>query len=694
MNGNVLTISWKNLFGVVFNGKRTEKELYQEILPEELQELAFPGDQSDPTNSKVINGSYYANYKKVLLEMSPKTGETAKDYENRIREYVQCVNDFWITVLERKKINPESIKLQPFLNDPALDNSGRIRERLELLVANAEKRIEVLTALTFLSVTKLRKSGKGESVYWDDWSEEMLQMIFPVPTPRESRERGILKKAEQQMSMQDYAGAVEWYLKALPEIRNDPSLYGKVCRRLSACYEACDDQARAGFYWKESLNNKEETTMLEYARICKEKGEANKCYRVCIELVTRVPRAKGATLREIYYILYQLIDSGEVIPEDGNTAEQCLKRSAEWGYEKARIEYQKNKRISLIWQAEPAEDTRRGNCWFSTENVYTKMIRETMPTGWTVQEQTEGSKEFEPFQKEKQKAFFLDEDEQKNLDQLPCCLQKISEKSKKDPFASWSLELYIRGREEYLAPLIDTALHHLGDWILPVYLLDDAKLSAQRLLARHPLLYPVRDRKYDTPKKETLNFVVLGSTKTCEWLVREAFYLLTTKRKNLKTKITILAPDAEQFLHRLYGCCPGLDPDQRMAGLNGRQKTQVTDLYSTFTQIETGAEFQVDFQTDSWRKRLDRIAENGRAENEKYYFAIDAGNDLENLKLAVQLREWSVRRLIAEDNLELVTELPVIAFRCEEDNVARLSRNMCVSLADHGDEWYNNHALT
>lgn len=289
----------------------------------------------------------------------------------------------------------------------------------------------------------------------------------------------------------------------------------------------------------------------------------------------------------------------------------------------------------------------------------------------------------------------LDHDEQRNLNQLLRLLQAVKDNNRENEKGAWKhLEVYIRGEEEQIGTLVDTALNHLGNTIIPVYILDDAKWSAQSLLAAHPLFYPVREMTHKNEEQPTtLNFVVLGSGKTCEWLVREAFYLLTSDRKELTTKITVLASDAEQFFSRLCGTCPGLSKEKMLTGKSGWDRTEIEKLWDSFTKIDAGKDNQVSFHTDSWINRLDSIAGMGLERNEKYYFAIDIGTDLENLNLAVRLREWTIRRLILKGDKGILSDLPVIAFKCRDNNIAALSRKMSVSLADHGDAWYNNHEI-
>lgn len=664
----------------------SQDDFYQSILPLYMLEVFLPDDKSEGTRAKAIHGNKdgLAPHREVFYKLDKNSDEDFKSYEERLKESILFIQDFWTEILKKRKKTPQEIVLTSFLDDEMLQNADRIKPRLSSLITSPAKHLSALVALTFLSTTRS---------CWNQWNNKMIELILPEEkSSKETEEEQLFKDACNLI----HEGKLTEAIEQLNHLRFGESiLRGNALYQLSLCYEKLKRKDKAEYYRKEAFKLQNENAMLEYARNAANYHDYKKCSKICTDLINRNPRAKADTLGEAYYLLYKFSPSENDAASDYKNPEFYLKRSAEWGWPSALEEYKKKNKFSLIYKADPVQETTKGTFFFSVENELSTAVEHTAPSGWC----KSGAKSLldfidhylMPF--ENQKIFFLAPDQQQNFNQLLILLQSINEKSHSLKTEHWHLEIYIRGEEEQIGALVDTALNHLGNIIIPVYILDMDRQSAQKLLATHPLFYPVRDMTHDTKTPTTLNFVVLGSGKTCEWLVREAFYLLTTNRKSLTTKITILAPDAVQFLHRLYGLCPGLSSDTLLSGKNGRDKIAVKELLETFTVIDAGEENNVSFHTDAWLNRLNQIAEMGQAANEKYYFAIDIGSDLENLNLAIRLREWSIRRLILAGDRGNLTELPVIAFKCFDNNIAKLSRRMSVSLAEHGDAWYNNHAI-
>lgn len=119
-----------------------------------------------------------------------------------------------------------------------------------------------------------------------------------------------------------------------------------------------------------------------------------------------------------------------------------------------------------------------------------------------------------------QKYFFVHEDFRKNLSDFMELLQTVRES---DSFPAKYMEIFIRGNEEKVSPIIDTALSHVENFVCPIHIIDDDKIAA-RVLARHPLFYSIRNLKKDD--NANLHYVILGSSTCCQWLLREAFWML------------------------------------------------------------------------------------------------------------------------------------------------------------------------
>ena len=103
------------------------------------------------------------------------------------------------------------------------------------------------------------------------------------------------------------------------------------------------------------------------------------------------------------------------------------------------------------------------------------------------------------------KYFLLSDDREKNSQRISVSSSVGQENTPDEPVIPAAF--YIRGQEEKISPFIDTALARMGSRIIPVQILDDDKIAA-RVLARHPLFYPIRSLRQN--QQARLNFVVIG----------------------------------------------------------------------------------------------------------------------------------------------------------------------------------------
>lgn len=70
-------------------------------------------------------------------------------------------------------------------------------------------------------------------------------------------------------------------------------------------------------------------------------------------------------------------------------------------------------------------------------------------------------------------------------------------KEEASPETVENYEIFLRHDYEKAKSLVDTALKHLSDYQIAVYILDDNKQAAQQLLSYHPLFYPVKSINFN-----------------------------------------------------------------------------------------------------------------------------------------------------------------------------------------------------
>ncbi len=285
----------------------------------------------------------------------------------------------------------------------------------------------------------------------------------------------------------------------------------------------------------------------------------------------------------------------------------------------------------------------------------------------------------------------LDDNFDKNFHDLLFVLDKIKNWSKKSSGSNvcneqdWTgITIYLRTREEEYAPLIDTALKHMDGLTVPVYLLDDAKWSAQYLPALHPVFYPVRSvsksRLLQGQKLYIIHFTVIAlkNDDLTNWLIREVFWMGCFFYKKLTLSIHVISPEAELIESRLRFECRGMFdslPDSE----------NISSVKFSFTKLPSAL-----LRSPKLTEQIENCSQSDSA---FYYYVINTGSDTENLNLGIRLREWSIRRAVLSKERINQTTFPIIAYYCQDPDTAHLSESMVVQMEEHGDSWYNNYAL-
>ena len=385
-----------------------------------------------------------------------------------------------------------------------------------------------------------------------------------------------------------------------------------------------------------------------------------KCKELCLQLLDVYPYAEDEC-GEAAWMLYQL-------EEDDAEADKYLKISAKYSYDKALKEQKKKTAVSLTDKIDQSKDPSCGFYIINDKNIYADMIIRSAPYNWHRKEYHDNNEEAEKGLHSHKRFFLISDDFERNLQELLHLLQTTIEATAEDFDLSFispneehrtteiEYEFYIRGQEEKISPIIDTALAKIENRIIPIHIIDDAKQSA-RLFAQHPLFYPIRRIKDSEPA--TLKLVVVGNTEVCEWLVREASWMLTFRSGNIKTETIVIAPDAESFLGKIRYNCPDIENIKpEIACWEHKEFLDIID--STLT-------------------------------NSYVYFAVDVGSDIDNMSLATKIRECCIRKMIkSEGNVD---DLPVISFRCQNPDIANLSLRTIVINENSGNKWFNNYSI-
>lgn len=283
----------------------------------------------------------------------------------------------------------------------------------------------------------------------------------------------------------------------------------------------------------------------------------------------------------------------------------------------------------------------------------------------------------------RQWCLLFDDDEEKNFNDALHILDAIK-KSHVLP-DDIRTEIYVRLSEERYETLLDTALSRMEGKIVPLYVIDENKFAAQRLLSLHPLFYPLHmvraGRLENIEERVDLHFVIICTAKyeLARWLVRESAYLACFMQRNIIVRITVLSPQSALLEAQLRALCPGLFNENLLGNADA------SALKLSFLPITAGSHMppKALLLDQALDKIFDRFL----------YFAVLGDSDVEGLDLAIHVREWCIRRTVRAGTEIERSRMPVVAFACEDPTVAQLAKHTVVQAQRHGGSWYNDYAL-
>lgn len=461
----------------------------------------------------------------------------------------------------------------------------------------------------------------------------------------------------------------------------------------------------------ENLLSNEALAQLQEKHAEKEKDEAHgkliearKCYyqthdyetcgRTCREILSMTyvePIEKG----EAYYLLVKCRENYGYKYEGYYNAAEFIRQAISLNYDKARSEWSTLHLDTLLYCPQSSS--------YSTEQIVTNTSKEntrlaaflkTMPQKMQdnqeeyitfVSETTLLTKTLSPSQKIR--YLLLDNDFQKNLHDLLFILDQIKNwrmhSDHVTKTSDWSkTQIFLRVREEDCSAVIDTAMKHMDGVSIPLYIIDDSKWKAQYLLSRHPIFYPIRSLReqqlMEIPYTINLNIVTSRSDNLTSWLIREAFWMGCFYYKSLTLNINVISPETNLIDDRLRYTCKGI-----FGELPDSQDTSKVQIkYYNLTKDT--------LCSPQFLEQIEQLYDNQNTFN---YFIVHTGDDLSNLNFSIKLREWTIAKAMETKKRIDKIELPVIAYHCEDADIAHLSESMVVQLEEHGDRWYNNYSL-
>lgn len=622
--------------------------------------------------------------------------------------------------LEKIKNAPNFVfeeKIEEFLHDSLLLTAKPgtiIKDIKEYLEENqktteAAKQADFLTVLTIISITR-------------NYASELPEWIIPEyesPISGNAPESEEIKKGIHFIESAQWQKAVEIFENLERSATDKKSNLYNTQKRLykyNAKIFYLLSEAYRGL-WKESNNSKERLKIAQQVRhslfssadtyhsaearlkIAQEYFDENNrtitdpteyifpydielCAEQCHMLISEHPESTREC-GEAYWILYELSNDYGYIPPKAESKKYYLQKACAYNHREALKLHNIENTISVKKNSKHSTDHSTGTYFLNDTNKYSKYISKTCPEGWFHEcyklDKYGDIDDSWTKSKEKQKHFLISDDYDKNLSELLYLLETLkSSEHIADPYNR--VEFYIRGIEEKIAPFVDTAMSRMKDLIFPIHILDDNKMAA-RVLAQHPLFYPIR--RISDDEQVQLTLVIIGDTNCCEWLLRESFWMLTFNKSNVKTKILLLSPTAPEMVKNITALCPGMEQATK-ENIKTRTGGEISKQFPYIVGKECSC------HSSEMIENIKNILKEG-----KTYFAIDMGSDTDNASMAIQIRELTVRKWVSDCEKEYSPnlELPVITFRCLDPDIANLSYRTVILNENYGSRWFNNYAV-
>ena len=281
-------------------------------------------------------------------------------------------------------------------------------------------------------------------------------------------------------------------------------------------------------------------------------------------------------------------------------------------------------------------------------------------------------------------AFLLmSEDEEKNLNECLILLDKlfnvVLDKKEEEKWKIIdTIDIFVNAKYETASLLVDANISDMGsDIYFKVHIMDENRDTVHKLLCEAPLFLPVL-------KKENRTEVVLfGSSEINYNFIKESIACAYLGASH-EIRITLLGDNADALENRLHQECPGIYSDN----------LHISCIRPKFIKCSIN---DTDFPSYIYGKKCDQVLR-GECENpfdieivntliESNYFIIDYSNDLENIRLAANLRTWLLR------SKGTFKRVPFIGVKCSDEQNSYLASHLTLTGQDSGNSYFNKYDL-
>ena len=693
-----IEVTWKQLYEEIYvrftKNAADQKTFIKEIFPEELYQKMFV--RSGKVQGKYISLVYRATQdarkrfldaREYLIQLKNDAYEDYKFEENPV---LKRFAENWERLVpncagaQENKVTQAIYELIDKIDERK--DELFIKERLSELYEKKEY-AQVLAVLSVIASALYSFGVDGMK-----FSEEDLKLhSLILPKLMESEEESEALKRVQSM-VEQKEGSLEELRKYLELPLQNGYEKGKAYYLLAMRAHQLENNKANETYLREAIkvgyepaklwkNNSDAKKMLEKIRMIYQNPASDieeiiRCCQKCEQILYFSPSVDRNYRGEVSFVLYKYIRAGKYHSSTNEDADYYLKVGNNCGFYLAEEAWKENNESRITPGIVRAKSDTAGRCYCNTQNKYAQTFEKTIPESW--------GRRLDVFnltvmhskihERDAKRFLFLDDDFKKNIEDLFELLQLI--KDEKPDEKEFKIEIFIRHNLEIARALIDTALSSIPQYTIPVFLIDDDKVAAQQLLSRHPLFFPVRavDLKESAKKSKEdraiLHFIILGTSNTAKWLVREAFWMMGFRENAILCKITVLDKNGKEFVRKIKAEYPGM--------VKSNFKIEEIEL------PEISGE-DVEFYSFEMAKSIKKITE----ETSYCYFAVATESDEENLSLAIRVRETLIRNSIRQKNKKALETPSPIAVLCRNDQMAWTAKRLVIEKETYGDRWFN-----
>jgi len=247
------------------------------------------------------------------------------------------------------------------------------------------------------------------------------------------------------------------------------------------------------------------------------------------------------------------------------------------------------------------------------------------------------------------------------------------------------VRIYVLAEEDYAGPLFDSACSRLGDFYLPLYLCDPAKLVSAELLDRLPLFLPcLEDRDWHRHPVLPMHVAVFGDHPGIVQLCRDILAAAQIEDPDrFPFSLTVIGENAEDLEEAFAAACPGIMDPPVGCAVQAPLFISMKPESRAFQNLlrETGnLSGDPSLDSEDGRETIRRI-------RTASYLIVYTKEEKRNLTLAMYLREWYLK------TDRTFRRLPLIACYCRSAAAAGQLDTLSPGGEASGNAWFNNYRI-